>query len=185
MSDRLWTISNVLSLLRLILVLPVWLLLRSDAEEARLAALGLMVAAAATDLLDGWLARKLGQVTETGKILDPLADKLAIGVVCAALAARGIVPAWFFLAVIVRDVLILLGGIYVRKTRGLLLQSNYPGKWAAAAVTVYLVERVALSGDPGGIGAALLIIASVMLAVSFVLYLGRFTSICRKPVSAR
>ncbi len=67
--------------------------------------------AAITDILDGYLARKFNQVTEFGKIIDPLADKIAIGAIIIKLFIIGVIPLYYFFMIIVRDVLIFLGGI--------------------------------------------------------------------------
>lgn len=97
-------IPNLVSFLRLALV-PVflWLLL---AEDFVLAIVVLAVAGL-TDFLDGYLARKLNQVTRLGKLLDPVADRLYIFTTLLALSLTGHVPWWLASLVILRDVLIL------------------------------------------------------------------------------
>ena len=72
-STRIWTVPNVLSMLRLLLV-PVFLVLVVAGEYV--AALAVLVAASLTDLLDGYLARRFDQVTRLGQLLDPAADRL-------------------------------------------------------------------------------------------------------------
>ena len=81
-----------------------------------------------TDVLDGYLARKLNQVTEVGKIIDPLADKAAMAVIVVKLFSIGEISAFFFLLIIIRDLLIFIGGIYVSKKLGRVLPSNKLGK---------------------------------------------------------
>lgn len=92
-----WTIPNVISVLRLLILLPltVVFLLQNWYLWAliSLAALGL------TDWLDGFLARSLGQISEFGKTLDPIADRLSVVVVVGALSVLRIVP-WQFVATI-------------------------------------------------------------------------------------
>src|SRR5512142_3316042 len=118
MTGRVWTISNTLSFCRIVLVVPiVVLLLRNDAADRAVIG-GLIVLAAATDFFDGLLARRLGQVSDLGKIIDPVADKLAVGAAGIALAIVGRVPVWFLVAALVRDLVILAGGVYIRSTRG-------------------------------------------------------------------
>src|ERR1700690_1959797 len=140
MDQRIWTISNGLSFLRILLVIPIAILLYQPAD--RMIAAGLVVFAALTDLFDGYLARKLNEVSEFGKIIDPLADKIAIAVVCLILTMQGKIPLWFFLIAIVRDIGIFLGGFYVRHKRGVILQSNTIGKWAVTSVAIFVLISI-------------------------------------------
>lgn len=101
-------IPNALSVLRILLVAPVaWLLSRGDYQST----LWLFGFAAATDGLDGWLAKRCGWTSELGKILDPLADKILLVGVFITLAAMGAVPVWLAAAVVGRDVTITVGAI--------------------------------------------------------------------------
>ncbi|WP_235489887.1 CDP-alcohol phosphatidyltransferase family protein, partial [Frankia sp. AvcI1] len=90
--DRVWTIPNALSALRLLGV-PVflWLVLGPEADGA---ALGILAFAGVSDYLDGKLARALNQTSRLGVLLDPLADRLYILSTIIALTVREIVPIW-------------------------------------------------------------------------------------------
>ncbi|MDF2575523.1 MAG: CDP-diacylglycerol--glycerol-3-phosphate 3-phosphatidyltransferase [Agromyces sp.] len=101
---RIWTIPNVLSMLRLALV-PVFLVL--IVVGAYVAALVVLVVASLTDLLDGYLARRLRQVTRLGQLLDPAADRLYIFAALVGLAANGLVPWWIVVLIVARDVFLL------------------------------------------------------------------------------
>ena len=105
---RIWTIPNVLSMLRLALV-PVFLAL--VVLEDYIAALAVLVVAGLTDLLDGFLARRLGQVTRLGQLLDPAADRLYIFAALVGLAANELVPWWIVVVIIARDVFLLVLGV--------------------------------------------------------------------------
>ncbi len=98
-------VPNLLSILRIALV-PVflWFLL----DEFFLAAIVVLAIAGLTDFLDGYLARKLNQITKLGKMLDPVADRLYIFATLLALSATGYVPWWLAALVILRDVLMLI-----------------------------------------------------------------------------
>ncbi|WP_448809808.1 CDP-alcohol phosphatidyltransferase family protein [Agromyces bauzanensis] len=102
--SRVWTIPNVLSMLRLALV-PVFLVL--IVVGSYVAALVVLVVASLTDLLDGYLARRLGQVTRLGQLLDPAADRLYIFAALVGLAANGLVPWWIVVVIVARDVFLL------------------------------------------------------------------------------
>jgi len=105
---RIWTIPNVLSMLRLALV-PVFLAFIVIGDYV--AALVVLVIASLTDLLDGYLARTLGQVTRLGQLLDPAADRLYIFAALVGLAANGLVPWWIVVVIVARDVFLLILGI--------------------------------------------------------------------------
>lgn len=113
-SDRVFTVPNVLSVLRLIGV-PVflWLLL---VEKADGWAFALLVASGITDWLDGKLARLLDQSSRLGALLDPLVDRLYLLATLGGFLIRGILPWWVVLILIARDgILTLTLGIYRRR----------------------------------------------------------------------
>nr|WP_244857857.1 CDP-alcohol phosphatidyltransferase family protein [Agromyces archimandritae] len=95
-------------MLRLALV-PVFLILIVAGEYVW--ALGVLVVASLSDLLDGYLARRLNQVTRLGKLLDPAADRLYIFAALVGLAAQGLVPWWIVVVIVSRDVFLLVLGV--------------------------------------------------------------------------
>lgn len=101
---RLATLPNAVTLIRLC-CLPVvpWLLLAEDRRTAAAVALG---ALGSTDWVDGWLARRLGQVSEFGAAFDPVVDRLLFLVGAASVLVDGAVPAWFLVAVGLRELLV-------------------------------------------------------------------------------
>lgn len=100
---QLRTLPNLLSLLRLALV-PVFLVLIVSGQS--MSAFLVLAVASFTDWLDGYLARKLNQVTRIGALLDPAADRLYIFATLIGLAVTGSVPSWLPLVVIARDVVL-------------------------------------------------------------------------------
>lgn len=101
--DRVFTIPNVLSLVRLVLV-PVfcWLILTGHDVWA----LAVLMISGISDYLDGMLARRWGQVSRIGQLLDPTADRLYIVSTILALALRDVVPWWLVVVLVGRDVLL-------------------------------------------------------------------------------
>jgi cardiolipin synthase len=130
------TASNLLSASRIIFVIPMGYCLLSDFPYHRLWTAGVIIVAVATDFLDGFLARKLHQVTEIGKIIDPLADKIGIGIYALLLAMNGDVPWWFVALVLLRDILIFSGGLYIHHRKKIVPQSNWPGKISVSCIAV-------------------------------------------------
>ena len=127
--DRVVTIPNALSVARLVGV-PVflWLVLGPHADAW---AVAVLIASAATDWLDGKLARALHQQSRLGEALDPAADRLYIAATLVALAVRGIIPWWLFALLVVRE-LVVAGALGLLKRRmGFgTLQVSFAGKTA-------------------------------------------------------
>jgi cardiolipin synthase len=132
-TDRVLTVPNLITLIRLCL-LPVflWLLF---VDDNRAAAAGLLAALGATDFLDGYIARHFHQVSELGKILDPVADRLLFFVAVGGILIDGSVPAWFAIAVLVREVLV-AGGTLVLAAMGV---RRIDVTWFGKAYTLLLM----------------------------------------------
>lgn len=96
---------------------------------ARRLSIGLFVAAGSTDFLDGLAARKLGQITWLGKLLDPLADKLMILSALICLMYSDVVPAWILGLVLVKEIYMVVGGTFLFR-RQIVIASDLPGKIA-------------------------------------------------------
>jgi cardiolipin synthase len=126
------TLPNLVSLLRLLLV-PVFLWLVFAVDEIGWAGI-LLGFIGATDWIDGYLARRLDQVSEVGKFLDPLADRLAVFVAVVAGLIADIIPAWFAWALIAREVVIGIGALY-GWTRGV---TKIDVRWLGKAATLGL-----------------------------------------------
>ena len=149
--NRVWTLPNLLSLIRLAGV-PVflWLVLGPEADGW---ALGLLVLSGITDFLDGWLARRLNQTSVVGQILDPVADRLYILAVVVGLALRDIIPWWVALILPLRDAL-LWGLVPILRTRGYsALPVHFLGK--AATFNLLYAFPLLLLGDGTGAAATL------------------------------
>ena len=107
-SNRVFTIPNVLSFARLALV-PVFLVLIIAGEDGF--ALLVLVISSISDYLDGVIARRFGQITRLGQLLDPAADRLFIFAALIGLAIRDVIPWWLFIVIVGRDVVLLVLGI--------------------------------------------------------------------------
>ena len=101
-------LPNLISILRILLVPPVaWLMVRGHFGEA----LMLFVVAGVSDGLDGFLAKHFGWTSRLGSILDPLADKLLLTVSFVTLAWLGYLPLWLAALILLRDLIIVIGGV--------------------------------------------------------------------------
>lgn len=129
-------IPNLLSLFRLLLI-PV--ILFALIRGWKYPALGLIVLSAVTDLVDGWVARRFGQITDLGKILDPLGDKLSIGALGVYLAWAGKLPWWVVLIIVGKDLGIVIAGLSFWGTHRPVPVSDVWGKAAALAAGTLVV----------------------------------------------
>jgi len=148
LSRRIWTIPNVLSLLRLAGV-PLFLYWALVTEQDGRAIL-LLMAAGATDYLDGWIARRYGSFTRLGQLLDPAADRLYILATLLALVARDGLPLWWALVLIGRD-LVLAGCLPILRKHGYgPLPVHFLGK--AATFNLLYAFPMLLAAVPGNEG---------------------------------
>jgi CDP-diacylglycerol--glycerol-3-phosphate 3-phosphatidyltransferase len=134
------TLSNYLSFLRLLLAIPFWIMLNYlYSPYARHILFALTLFASLTDVLDGYLARKMNQVTEFGKIIDPFADKVCIGIIITKLYLIHQIPGYYFFMIISRDILIFLGGILLTRKLGRVLPSNMLGKITVLIIGIVII----------------------------------------------
>ncbi|HXI04120.1 MAG TPA: CDP-diacylglycerol--glycerol-3-phosphate 3-phosphatidyltransferase, partial [Candidatus Saccharimonadales bacterium] len=97
-------VPNLLTLLRIFLVPFLVVVLLTKFEGKEYLGLAIFLLAALTDVLDGWLARRRGQVTSLGILLDPIADKLLVSAALISLVELGIVPAWMVVVIVAREI---------------------------------------------------------------------------------
>lgn len=126
--DRVLTVPNALSFLRIVLI-PVFVVLLLH-RSTRTAGLLVLSAVVATDWIDGYIARRTGQVSTLGKVLDPLADRLALGAGLIALVIADAFPLWAALVVLIRDGLILVASALVLLAVRIRLEVRRVGKIA-------------------------------------------------------
>jgi cardiolipin synthase len=145
--SRVWTIPNILSMLRLAGVpLFLWLVLGPEADAW---ALVVLMISGVTDFLDGYLARRLDQFSSLGEILDPVADRLYILAVVIGLALRDIIPWWVAIILPLRD-LLLWGLVPLLRTRGYsALPVHFLGK--AATFNLLYAFPLLLLGEGTGV----------------------------------
>ncbi len=138
-----FTPANVVSLLRVPLgACSIWLL----AEGMRTAALLTMAAAFLSDALDGAIARR-SQISDWGKILDPLCDKLVFALIGVSLAWMGVIPAWVIVLIVARDLFIAVGGVALALRRGIIPSANIGGKLSTVVLATWMVRQAFWPAD--------------------------------------
>ena len=210
----LWTPANIVTLIRILLVpvffvafvspWPEWFPDWSEAEVLKpwLAAL-LFVVLACTDALDGYLARSRGEVTNFGKFMDPLADKILVAAALLALCELQVLPAWVALVILVRE-FIVSGLRMLAASEGVVIAASWYGKaktvFQIIAIVMFIIkDSDPFVGDPTIetafyiVSWAFMIIALILTVISMLDYLAKCRGILRfspsdadtmKPVEA-
>lgn len=147
---KLKNIPNILSVIRILLVFVfVFVLFVLDNMYV---ALIVFFVAGATDVVDGYLARRNNWITNLGKILDPFADKLMQCTVLVSLCIKGILPLWFVIPYFVKEVVTLAMGFLVIKRRSFNVVSRWYGKFAVclfyATIAISIIFKDFLAVHP-------------------------------------
>lgn len=136
--QEFWNLPNMLTVARIFIIpLFVWLLYDGDPWYSVLAA-SVFTLAAVTDVVDGFLARRWNMITVTGKLLDPLADKLIVAAAMVMMVRLGRIPAWIVIILLSRE-FIVNGLRQVAASEGLVIAAGQEGKWKTALQLVGIV----------------------------------------------
>jgi len=180
MNKELFYIPNIISILRILLIIPLIYFLIYSTQYSKTIVITILILMYISDLLDGYLARKLNQITETGKIIDPLADKIAVITAVIVLFLQGRIETWFFAVVVLRDLLILIFGLYLKAKDKVVLMSNYPGKIAVLSIGITILFII-LNDNNSELLKILIgylyYISVILIVYSLILYLLRFYKI--------
>jgi cardiolipin synthase (CMP-forming) len=127
-ADRVLTVPNAITALRLACIPIFVVLLVADGHRHWIAAAVLLGAVGSTDWVDGQLARRLHQVSTVGKVLDPLADRLLLVVAALSIIAVGAVPTWVALVFLAREAVVAAGFLLVAALGGRRMDVQWAGK---------------------------------------------------------
>ena len=164
--DAFWTLANCFSLLRVLLVGPtLWLI--ALGYDYRWEMFSFVMAMILTDILDGLVARRRNEVSRWGKILDPIADKLAIDSITISLIYLKGMPLWVGIFVIGRDLIIVLGGLLLMTRDQVVVSSNVWGKMTTIVMSLLLLSY-AMDWEP--IKLPVLVTAGALLFISSISY---------------
>lgn len=146
---NIWNVPNVLTTMRMIMIIPFVVVLLggnagwfgSDMLIPSLVALGIFAVACITDLLDGKIARKYNLVTNFGKFMDPLADKVLVssGLICMVAMER--IPAWVVIVIMARE-FIISGFRLVASDAGIVIAASYWGKFKTTFQMILVVMAI-------------------------------------------
>lgn len=130
-----------------------------------------------SDLMDGFLARRLNEVSEFGKVIDPLADKISVIVISLILLYLKRIPLWFVLIIVIRDLLIFGFGVYLNNKKDIRLMSNYPGKLAVFSIGLILLFAIINNPFLKEINNILYFVSLALITYSSYLYFSRFKKV--------
>lgn len=163
-------VPNILTLVRLIAIVPLVILL-SQWPEYRTISFILFLAIWLTDMLDGYIARTYNQITDFGKLFDPLVDKLFQISVAVTMAAIGRLPIWVPIFIVCRETLMIAGGYLLLKNYEVVVYSDIFGKLATIFYVIGFTLLFFIPDEPGWLrhvifipGALLSIIATLNYA---------------------
>ncbi|NOX37371.1 MAG: CDP-alcohol phosphatidyltransferase family protein [Calditrichaeota bacterium] len=135
----IFTLSNALSFARLLSGIYIYYLIQTHQVFLSVVVIALAIV---SDFLDGYFARKQHQISELGKILDPLADKFCIGLASIALYQGYGLPLWLVVLIIGRDVFILIGSVVLMTRLNYVVASAWPGKIAVTIISALLLSHL-------------------------------------------
>jgi len=135
---ELWNLPNMLTMGRIVVIpLFVWFTYEADPFFSVLAA-ALFALASITDVVDGFLARRWNMITVTGKLLDPLADKLIVMAAMVMMTRLGRIPAWVVIVLLGRE-LIIMGLRQIAASEGMVIAAGQEGKWKTSLQLVGII----------------------------------------------
>jgi len=144
--DRIMTLANSISISRILLAFPLVYILNVfslETQEMAYAVWGIILLIVFTDFLDGYVARKTDQITNFGKMIDPVADKICLVVVLTFLIFEYKLPfLLFFLLLSIRDVYLIIIGVYLINMQAEVFQSNWTGKWFVGISTLMMAAFI-------------------------------------------
>jgi len=182
MNDKkVFTISNFISAFRLLFLIPIFFFLKQDSPTGNLWAVFFMVWAIITDIVDGYLARKLNQVSYWGKIIDPVSDKVCVAAVIIFLAfiPREVkIPIWFVALVLGRDMVILSANILAIRLKNAVGTSNKIGQ-STAIILALVIVLYTLKWEPYCL--IIMWIGVAMIVISLISYFKVFLNIMESP----
>ncbi|MBO4265184.1 MAG: CDP-diacylglycerol--glycerol-3-phosphate 3-phosphatidyltransferase [Clostridia bacterium] len=140
-------IPNIISIFRILLI-PVFVILFFDKNTDILWPMGIFILSGASDVLDGYLARKNGWITDVGKLLDPLADKMTQICVLICLFIKDMVPPFVLGIFIAKELFMIVGATFIFRNKKVVVQSDWTGKLATIIFYISMVSLIIIYNLP-------------------------------------
>lgn len=174
--DYIYTWSNFISFTRILIVIPIiWLHIEND-YQVNSWIIAFILYGIFSDYLDGLIARWRNEVSELGKILDPIADKLMAFFLFLYTVLLGWIPLWYFILGVTRDLLIMTASAHIKRKRGKVAMSIMSGKVSVNLMALYWIS-VFFFREAETAQTFLMAVSAVMMVVSFIEYKRRYYKI--------
>lgn len=171
---EIYLIPNLITLFRLFLAIPIiYISLNyNEITNSNNYIFILIIIAFFSDLADGFVARKMGQISEMGKLLDPLSDKILTAIIIILFWMLNFVPFLYLIILLSRDIIIFVGGILLAKRIGTITPSNYFGKVTIFTIGLYFLS-ILLFGSNGISSNIMLYVSGTLSILSIIIYFKR------------
>ena len=167
--DQVLTIPNLLSAVRLMLIpLIVWLYCK---KQAYFAAVAVIVLSGITDIADGIIARKFNMVSDLGKILDPIADKLTQAAMIICLISRYEWMLWLFLLFAIKEFVMGISGLIVIKKKDVVNSAQWFGKLTTVVLYTVMILLFSFPSINAAWANAMILVCAAVMMLSMVKYL--------------
>ncbi len=165
-------LPNKLTIFRVILIIPFVIIMLSDflGDASKWVALAIFIIASLTDLLDGKIARKYNLITNFGKFMDPLADKLLVSAAMICLVEIGKIPSWIVIVIISRE-FIISGFRLIASDNGVVIAASYWGKFKTVFQMVMVILMIADISQIQILTTVIMWVALVLTVISLIDYL--------------
>ncbi|MEP2447101.1 MAG: CDP-alcohol phosphatidyltransferase family protein [Balneola sp.] len=177
-SGRVFTLSNLISFSRFLVAIPIIYLHIQNDYQYDATIIVLILYAGISDYLDGLVARKTNTVSEVGKMIDPISDKLCAAALFIYTVWLGWVPPWFLILNVFRDSFIMIGSSFIKIKYGKVAMSILSGKIAVNVLALYWLA-VFFFRDAEQVHNWLLYICTFIMIYSFFDYFNRYRKIMR------
>ncbi len=177
-SGRVFTLSNLISFSRFLVAIPVIYLHIQNDYQYDTTIIVLILYAGISDYLDGLVARKTNTVSEVGKMIDPISDKLCAAALFIYTVWLGWVPLWFLILNVFRDSFIMIGSSFIKIKYGKVAMSILSGKIAVNVLALYWLA-VFFFREAEQVHNWLLYICTFIMIYSFFDYFNRYRKIMR------
>lgn len=180
-----FSVPNILSYVRLLLI-PIFTYLFIHAEDTKdYYLIGFIIfLSAVTDLLDGWFARKFNQITELGKVIDPIADKLTQAAIVVCLLFRYPYMWILFILLVVKELFMGIIGLVLLKRGKKLDGAKWFGKLSTAVFYVAMGILITFPNLPTEFVVFLMAITGIFLTISFILYIPEYIKLYKNREDA-
>ncbi|MFN1835521.1 CDP-alcohol phosphatidyltransferase family protein [Balneola sp. MJW-20] len=177
-SGKVMTWSNVISVSRVLIAFPVIYLHYTNGQQVTPVIWALIIYGVLSDYLDGLVARKTNSISEFGKMMDPISDKLSATALFIYTVWLGWIPLWFLIFSIVRDGLIMAGSFYIRRKYHKVAMSIMSGKVSVNVMALYWLS-VFFFQDASSVHMFLLSCSVVIMLFSLFDYFNRYRMIMK------